>query len=107
MIQGAAAAGAAAVALQLLKVAILMAALTEARLTVVAVDSAPEVALEVVVIMLAGLRDIEVGAVEVLNAHLDGIQISGDHFIPMPLTTLRIPLAANPGLTKRLNDDTT
>lgn len=74
MIQGAAEAGAAAVAQQLPRVAILMAALTEARLTGarltgarltgVAVGSAPEVASEVVVVMLAGPRDIGAGAVE-------------------------------------------
>lgn len=64
MIQGAAEAGAAAVALQLLRVATFMAALTEARLTEVAAGSAPEVAPEVVVVMLAGLRGIEADAVE-------------------------------------------
>lgn len=64
MIQGVVEAEAAAVALQLQRVAILMAALMEARLTGVAVGSAPEVAPEVVVVMLAGLRGTEAGAVE-------------------------------------------
>lgn len=41
-----------------------MAALTEARLTGVAVGSAPGMALKVVVVMLAGPRGIGVGAVE-------------------------------------------
>ena len=81
MTQGAAEAGAAAVAQQLLRVAILMAALTEARLTEarltgVAVGSAPEVASEVVVVMLAGPRDIGAGAVELPSlAHLRGNQV--------------------------------
>ena len=82
MIQGAAEAGAAAAALQLLKVAIFMAALTEARLTVVAVDSAPEVALGVEVIMLAGPQDIGAGAVEVLIGALRRDTMSGT--IPFP-----------------------
>ena len=107
MIQGAAEAGAAAAAPQLLKVAISMAALTEARLTVVAVDSAPEVALEVEVIMLAGPRDIGAGAVEVLIGALRRDNDVGDHSIPMLLATLRIPSATNSGPAKRLHDDTT
>ena len=64
MTQGVAEAGAAAVALQLPRVAIFMEALTEARLTLVVVGSAAEVALEVVVVMLAGPQDTEAGAVE-------------------------------------------
>ncbi len=74
MTQGVAEAGAAAVALQRPRVVIFMAALmearlmearlTEARLTGVTVGSAPEVASEVVVVMLAGRRDIAAGAVE-------------------------------------------
>lgn len=64
MTQGVAEAGAAAVALQLPRVAISMEALTEARLTLVIVGSAPEVALEVVVVMRAGPQDTEAGAVE-------------------------------------------
>lgn len=59
--------GAAAVALQLLRVATIMAALTEARLTGVAVGSVPEVALETVVVILAGPRDIGADAVEPLD----------------------------------------
>ena len=69
MTQGVAEAGAGAVALQRLRVAIFMAALmevrlTEARLTGETVGSAPEVASEVVVVMLAGRRDIAADAVE-------------------------------------------
>ncbi len=67
MIQGVAEVGAAAVALQLLRVAIFTAALTEARPTGVVVGSAPEVASEVVVVMLAGPRDTGAGAVESLQ----------------------------------------
>lgn len=63
MTQGVAEAGAAAVAPQLLRAVIFMAALTEARLTGAAVGSAPEVASEVVVVMLAGPRDIGADAV--------------------------------------------
>lgn len=64
MIQGVAEAGAAAVALQLPRVAIPMEALTEARLTLVVAGSAREVALQVVVIMLAGPQNTEAGAAE-------------------------------------------
>lgn len=68
MIQGVAEAGAVAVALQLLRVATLMAALTEARITGVAVGSVLEAVSEVVVVvMLAGPRDIGAGAVELLH----------------------------------------
>ncbi len=63
MIQGVAEVGAAAVALQLLRVAIFTASLTEARPTGVVVGSAPEV----VVVMLAGPRDTGAGAVESLQ----------------------------------------
>ena len=66
MTRGVAEAGAAAAAPQLLRVAIRMVALTGARLTV-AVGSASEVASEVVVVMLAGCRDIGVGAVELCH----------------------------------------
>ena len=59
--------GAAAVALQLLRVAIIMAALTEARLTGEAVGSVPEVALETAGIMLAGPRNIGADAVKPLD----------------------------------------
>ena len=65
MTQEAAEAEAAAAALQLPRVAISTEALTEARLTLVVVGSAPEVASEVVVAdMLAGPQDTEADAVE-------------------------------------------
>lgn len=67
MIQGVAEAGAAAAALRLPRVAILMAILTETKLTGVTAGSAPEVVSEVVLVMLAGPRDIGVGAVELLH----------------------------------------
>ena len=67
MIQGVAEVGAAAVALRLLRVAIIMAAPMGARLTGVAVGSAPEVASEVEVAMLASPRDIGAGAVELFH----------------------------------------
>lgn len=67
MTQGVAEAGAAVVALQLLRVPITMAARTEAKLTGVIVGSAPEVASEVEVAMLAGPRDIGAGAVELFH----------------------------------------
>ena len=84
-----------------------MAALTEARLTVVTVDSAPEVALEVVVIMLAGPRDIGAGAVDILFGALRRETDVGDHSISVPFAILRIPLTTNSGIAIRLHDDTT
>ena len=64
--QEAAEAGAAAAVPQLLRVATFMAALMEARPTGVVVGSAPEVAPEVVVVVVlrAGPRDIGAGAAE-------------------------------------------
>ena len=67
MTHGVAEAEAAAAALQLPRVAISMAVLTEAKLTGVAAGSAPEVVSEMVLVMAAGPRSIGAGAVELLH----------------------------------------
>lgn len=67
MIQGVAEAGAAAAALRLPRVAILMAVLTETKLTGVTAGSAAEVVSEAVLVMFPGPRDIGAGAVELLH----------------------------------------
>ena len=67
MIQGVAGAGAAAAALQLPRVATIMAVLTGAKLTGVTAGSAPEVVPDMVFLMPARPRDIGAGAVELLH----------------------------------------
>ena len=99
MIRGVAEAGAAAAALQLPRVAIFMAILTEIQLTGVAVGSAPGVVSEVVLVTLAGPRDIGVGAVERL---IDAPTRNSS--APFLLTSSRIVPDAEQDLTRRLND---
>ena len=79
MTQEVAEAGAAAVALQLPRVAILMVALMEARLTGEAVGSAQQWAPEVVVVILPRPRDIGAGAVEPFIGAISGV---GIHYFP-------------------------
>lgn len=105
MTPGVAAAGAAAAALQLLRAATFMAALMGARLTVVAVGSAPAVASEVVVVMLAGPRDIGVDAVKLL-VHVRRNSILKVHSFPFADFT-NFPQTLTAALRDDLMTDTT
>lgn len=96
MIRGAAEAEAAAVALQPPRVAISMAARTEVRLTGVVVGSAPEVAPEAVLPMLAGPRNIVAGAVELLywRTPADTRCCGTTPFLRRLLQFFRVPIVA-------------